>query len=185
MNDAACRRTEAGYAMVHTLNKEQVVPARLERIFTFFENPHNLALITPPSLAFRVVSPHPVTMQAGLEIDYSLRLGGLQLHWRSLISSYDPPHCFVDQQLIGPYASWRHTHRFARCEGGTLLQDEVVYSLPEYLPGFVEKLAHGCYVEPFLKRVFDYRARFYQSFFNGGSCHNERHRPQPDKERLS
>ena len=140
----------------------------LERVFPFFENPQNLALITPPSLRFRLLSPSPVTMQQGRVIDYRIRLGVLPVRWRSLISTYDPPSCFVDEQLEGPYAYWRHTHRFECHAQRTLMMDEVEYALPSGLPALLERLMHASYVRPSLDAIFDYRASFYADFFGDG-----------------
>lgn len=166
--------TVAGYDMNahhssrhHRLERRQTVPARLERVFPFFENPENLALITPPSLRCRLVMPGPVTMQEGLLIDYTIRLGGMPVRWRSVISLYEPPVCFVDEQVKGPYAYWRHMHRFESTALGTVLTDEVVYALPAAMPSFVEGMLHSLYVRPNLERIFDYRAHFYTDFFGG------------------
>jgi ligand-binding SRPBCC domain-containing protein len=176
--NAICRMTETGSNTTHVLRREQFVPARLDRIFGFFSNPYNLSLITPPRLHFRVVTPNPLVMRAGLTIDYRLRLAGLPLHWRSLISTFDPPYCFVDEQLVGPYASWRHTHRFEQVGQGTLLKDEVVYALPQEIPALFKKLVHSSYVEPYLKEIFDFRACFYRSFFTA-SCGQTQVNPLP------
>jgi hypothetical protein len=159
--------TEPAAPRCHTLERAQTVPAALERVFPFFECPENLALVTPSWLAFRLVTPTPVSMREGCIIDYRLRLCGLHLRWRSRITDYDPPHGFVDEQVQGPYACWRHTHRFASCAQGTILEDRVVYALPAGLPRFIQDAVHGAYVRPRLEAIFDYRARFYAGFFHG------------------
>jgi ligand-binding SRPBCC domain-containing protein len=159
--------TEPRALRYHRLERSQTVPASLGRVFSFFETPENLALITPPSLGFRIVSPTPVAMEEGRVIDYSIRLGGLPLRWRSLISSYEPPFHFVDEQLQGPYGHWRHTHRFESCLRGTLMKDEVIYALPARIPSLLESMVHSLYVRPSLEQIFDYRCRFYADFFDG------------------
>jgi ligand-binding SRPBCC domain-containing protein len=158
--------TESGGLRYRRLERSQTVPVSLGRVFSFFEAPENLALITPPRLGFRVVSPTPVVMEEGKVIDYRIRLCGLPLRWRSLIASYEPPFGFVDEQLQGPYAHWRHTHRFESCLRGTLVTDEVVYALPAGLPSVLDAMLHSLYVRPSLERIFDYRARFYADFFD-------------------
>lgn len=149
------------------LHREQVVARPLERVFPFFERPENLALITPPSLGFRVLTPSPVPMAEGTVIDYRIRLGGLPVRWRSLISAYRPPHFFVDEQVRGPYRQWRHEHRFEPVEGGTRCVDDVYYRLPALPPG-AGALVRTLLVGPYLERIFDYRAAFYRRFFEGG-----------------
>jgi ligand-binding SRPBCC domain-containing protein len=103
---------------VRTLHRRQWVPRPLETVFDFFEHPENLALITPPWLGLRLRTPGPLTMRAGLVIDYHVRALGWTTRWRSLIAEYDPPYGFRDVQVIGPYRRWDHRHRFRREEGG-------------------------------------------------------------------
>ena len=93
-------------------------PVPLPQAFAMFENPHNLAKITPPWLNFRVVTPEPVVMRKGAEIDYVIRWLGLPIRWKTLITAYDPPHGFVDEQARGPYTLWRHQHTLTETERG-------------------------------------------------------------------
>ena len=85
---------------IHTLNRKQVIAKPLDRIFPFFTKAENLALITPPSLAFRVLTPSPVPMERGRIIDYTIRILGLEVRWRSMITTYEPPVRFVDEQPL-------------------------------------------------------------------------------------
>lgn len=153
---------------VYRLRRSQWVARPLQRVFPFFAQPENLALITPPALGFRLLTPQPVRMQQGCHIDYTLRTMGLPTRWRSLISHYEPPRCFVDEQLAGPYSFWHHTHRFSERHGGTLLEDEVRYALPVLLPWPVRDIVHALYVRPTLERIFDYRERVFARLFGGG-----------------
>ena len=146
------------------LHREQVIARPLERVFPFFERPENLALITPPSLGFRVLTPSPVPMAEGAVIDYRIRLGGLPVRWRSLISAYRPPHFFVDEQVMGPYRQWRHEHRFEPVEGGTRCVDDVYYRLPAPPPG-AGALVRTLLVGPYLDKC-----NFF-SLENGGGAH--------------
>ena len=152
---------------IYTLRREQWVASPLRRIFPFFAQPENLALITPPSLRFRLLTPPPVGMEKGRIIDYTIRIMGLPVRWRTLITRYEPPRCFVDEQISGPYSFWHHTHRFESRDGGTLLYDEVRYALPLAVIGPARGLIHSLYVEPTLERIFDYRAQVFTRFFGG------------------
>ena len=150
---------------IHVLRREQFVPRPLERVFPFFERPENLALITPPHLAFQLLTPTPVAMRQGRIIDYTIRLLGVPVRWRSLISTYDPPYHFVDEQLTGPYSYWHHRHRFEARGHGTQLLDEVHYALPSYLLPSLEGVLHSLYVGRVLNEIFDYRRNFFARFF--------------------
>ncbi len=149
---------------VHLLEQTQTTTAALEAVFAFFSQPENLARITPPSMAFQVLTPSPIAMHRGAIIDYVVRVG-VPMRWRSLITSYEPPHRFVDEQLDGPYAFWHHTHTFRPLPGGgTELGDVVRYALPL---GPLGELAHALMVRRQLQRIFAYRRAFIAAHFGG------------------
>ena len=139
-----------------------MLPHPLDEVFSFFSRPENLARITPPELGFELLSPSPVPMAEGGVIDYRIRVLGLPLRWTSVITVYEPPHRFVDEQRRGPYASWRHEHRFAAVPGGTLVEDEVAYALPL---GPLGTLARTLFVKRQLERIFAYRNQRIAAFF--------------------
>jgi hypothetical protein len=141
---------------IYRLERETVVPVPLARAFAFFEDPYNLARITPPSLGFRITSRERVRMRKGAEISYRIRVAGVPLGWRTVIAEYRPPHYFVDEQASGPYKLWRHRHEFRDVPGGTLVRDRVEYALPF---GWIGRAAHGLFVRRQLREIFDYRGK--------------------------
>jgi len=105
----------------------QWLPRPVEEVFAFFSEARNLETLTPPWLRFEVLTPAPISMQAGTMIDYRIRVHGLPIRWRTEIVEWNPPHRFVDVQLHGPYTLWHHTHTFAAHSGGTQCRDQVRY----------------------------------------------------------
>lgn len=138
----------------YRLERSVSLPVSLREAFAFFEDPHNLARITPPWLNFRITSPGRIQIRKGAEIGYQIRWLGLPLNWKTLITDYEPPFFFVDQQAAGPYAYWRHRHDFKPTEYGALVSDCVDYALPG---GPLGRLAHLFAVKRQLQEIFDYR----------------------------
>jgi ligand-binding SRPBCC domain-containing protein len=133
------------------VNRSAWIAADIDRVFQFFSQAENLERLTPAFLNFRILTPTPLTMSAGTTIDYRLRLRGVPITWRSEITRWDPPHCFVDEQRTGPYRRWKHTHLFESQHGGTLVTDRVEYAT------WGGALVNALFVEPELRRIFDYR----------------------------
>lgn len=151
---------------MYQLTARQAVPAARDEVFDFFARPENLGRITPEWLSFRILTPSPVPMRQGGIIDYRIGLGGLPTRWRSIISTYEPPLRFVDEQLRGPYDYWHHTHDFEEVPGGTLLLDRVVYAPPF---GPLGRLAHALLIRRQLQRIFAHRHRVIAGRFGAGA----------------
>ena len=138
----------------HVLETSTGLPLAIRSVFDFFANAENLERITPPELAFRILTPTPIEIRAGALIEYRLRLFGVPFGWRTRISLWEPPLRFVDEQLRGPYRSWVHTHTFAESGDGTPMTDRVEYSLRS------QPITHLALplVRRQLDRIFRYRA---------------------------
>ena len=140
--------------MTHHLHRELWAPQPIAEVFAFFSRAENLERITPSWLRFRMLTAGPVEMRAGTLLDYTLRIHGLPVRWRTRIESWAPPHSFVDVQERGPYRLWRHTHRFREERGGTTMTDDVEYALPL---GILGAIANRLVVARDVKSIFDYR----------------------------
>jgi NADH dehydrogenase len=147
---------------LHQLSASQLVPGPPEDVFRFFAAPENLARLTPPGMRFELLS-DDLRMRAGLVLDYRLRpLLGVPVRWQTVIDAFAPPVAFHDVQARGPYRAWRHTHTFEAVEGGTLVRDEVEYTLPL---GPLGEIAHRLAVRSEVAEIFRFRARAIEAIF--------------------
>ena len=147
---------------LYTLESNQFINKPIEEVFQFFSKPENLSVITPAKLGFKILSPNPIKMEVGRLIDYNIYLLGIPIHWRTLITDYEPPNMFVDQQIKGPYAMWHHTHTFHKVKGGVEIKDRVVYSIPF---GFLGRLLNYLWIKRDLNNIFLYRKKVIDKLF--------------------
>jgi ligand-binding SRPBCC domain-containing protein len=147
---------------VHRLIREERLGGSLEQVFAFFSDVHNLERITPRWLGFRIVGPPPDPLREGAIIDYTIRLAGVPVRWRTRIVDWQPRKQFTDVQERGPYSLWEHTHSFEEIAGGVLMRDDVRYALPF---GPLGSLVHAIVVRASLRRIFDYRNEVMKGLF--------------------
>jgi ligand-binding SRPBCC domain-containing protein len=143
---------------VTRLKYETLVRVPLETTFAFFYDASNLERLTPGWVQFSILTPLPIVMREGLEIDYRIRLHGIPLTWTSRIEVWEPHHRFVDRQIAGPYLWWRHEHRFETVGGATRVIDEV-----EYLPRLAWMTS--AVVRRDVERIFQYRQDALRAIF--------------------
>lgn len=147
---------------IYTLHVEMIVPESITKVFDFFSKPENLSKITPPSLGFKILTPSPIEMKIGSLINYLIRPLFVRVRWTTLITSYEPPFKFVDEQLKGPYSFWHHTHTFKENIDGTHIIDDVRYIMPF---SFLGKIAHFLFVRRQLEKIFSYRSKIIANIF--------------------
>lgn len=148
--------------MTFILRREQKVNKKIDEVFSFFEKVENLEIITPPWLSFKIISPKPYIVNINAEFEYTIKILGLKMKWKSLISEYDPPIKFVDIQLKGPYKKWIHTHLFKEYENYVLIIDHVEYEL---YGSFLSPVINKFFVKKKLNSIFDYRKMIIEKFF--------------------
>ena len=142
--------------------QEQWVPRALPEVFDFFSAAENLERITPPFLGFHIVSKSTPAIEQGTLIDYKLKIHGVPVKWRTLISEWKPGESFTDEQLKGPYRVWRHRHEFRALRGGTWMTDRVRYAVPM---GALGRVAAGSFVARDVAGIFAYRSQVIREVF--------------------
>ena len=78
---------------------EQFVDQPIDKVFDFFSRPENLEEITLPRLGFTIMTSSPIPMNKGSLIDYTIRILGFSVHWRTLITFYDLPMVLLMNRL--------------------------------------------------------------------------------------
>jgi ligand-binding SRPBCC domain-containing protein len=148
---------------MYTLERATLLDAPREEVFAFFEDPRNLAKITPKGMGFQIAKIDPLPVTPGFRIQYTIRVMGVPIRWITVIPVYEPPHRFVDVQEKGPYRRWRHEHTFEERGGQTLVRDRVQYELPF---GILGRAVHALVVSRQLRDIFDYRGRKIRRMFS-------------------
>ena len=151
---------------VYTLECEMLTERSIGDAFAIFEDPYNLAKITPGWLNFKVTSPQRIQMRKGAEIHYTIKWLGVPIRWKTIIREYEPPRIFIDQQAEGPYTLWLHRHTFRETPDGTVVADHVDYALPM---GLLGRLAHAVAVRKQLLEIFDYRQEQLAKLLGGST----------------
>lgn len=147
----------------HILIRETLLNGSMEDVFEFFSKAENLNVITPPVLGFKIITPLPVDMKKGTVIDYKIKLNGIPFNWRTEITKWDPPHCFEDTQIKGPYKVWIHEHKFEARNEKTFMTDTVRYLSPG---GPLEFIPHNLFVKKKVNFIFDYRKKIFDELFS-------------------
>lgn len=122
------------------LTFEITLAAPLADVWAFHEDvAAALPALSPPAAAVKIESADlPVAVGSRIVITARGPLG-VRLRWVARIVEHTPPDpaanavraAFVDEQESGPFAQWRHEHRFEQLAPGTsLLTDRVTYRVP-------------------------------------------------------
>ncbi|GAA1362466.1 hypothetical protein GCM10009596_22020 [Arthrobacter rhombi] len=93
-------------------------------------------------------------IQVGQEVTWRAWHFGLPLRMTSRITQMDAPHRFVDEQVKGPFASFRHVHDFDSAAGVTTMTDHVDFTAPF---GPVGRLVEKMILARYLQRLIETR----------------------------
>ena len=145
------------------LKQEQFLSITLDEAWKFFASPKNLNEITPDDMVFEIISDLPETMYAGLLINYRLKpILNIPIDWCTEITHIKEKEYFVDEQRKGPYRIWHHEHQFKTVEGGVLMTDILHYDIGKWFLGII---AGKLFVNKKVKRIFEYRYKILESYF--------------------
>lgn len=86
----------------------------------------------------------------GEEVTWEATLLGVRLRMTSKVVAFERPREFTDEMRRGPFARWRHTHRFEPAEGGTLMRDYAEFASPL---GPLGRAVDALLLEAFMRRL--------------------------------
>jgi ligand-binding SRPBCC domain-containing protein len=118
----------------------ETVPLPVELVWKAHEDVQLLERIAPPFPSIRLKESNIV---CGLGTQFTLRveLLGLGVDWQVRITHWDPPYCFIDEQVSGPFKFWEHTHHFMPISSGsTRLVDSIKFELNPLVDGTLIRL---------------------------------------------
>ncbi len=164
---------------------QQWISIDIAKVFPFFCDPKNFVAIMPPEIGTRLLSLEavpPISLDlalaaaagAGSRIEFSflaIPLLPFRMSWIAEVVCFEPYRMFRDVQRHGPFASWEHTHGFKAevrqgC-AGTLITDEIIYSVGYGLPG---RVVGEAVVKLALARTFAHRRKVIARILEGGSA---------------
>jgi ligand-binding SRPBCC domain-containing protein len=133
----------------------QWLPLPVELVFLFFANPSNLPPLMPDKLQMRIDQmrlqpPPPRPPASDLAEHFTGTVAGKgseilisfspspwlrkRIHWTARITEFEWNSHFCDEQIQGPFASFRHRHgtlpEMRDGSVGTLVTDVIDYALP-------------------------------------------------------
>jgi uncharacterized protein (TIGR01777 family) len=133
--------------------KKSYINASAEDVFQWHARPGALERLVPPWAPLWVVARHG-GIRKGATATLKIKAGPFHLKWLAEHTDYEENRFFRDCQKKGPFAFWRHTHRFEPdASGGCFLEDQIEYALPfdplsrPFVPVMRQKL----------ERIFNYR----------------------------
>ena len=97
--------------------KTSTLPATIEAVMRFHEDPRALARLTPPPIIMQLHRDERRSLTEG-ELEFTLWFGPIPIRWLARHEPGPAPHSFADSQVKGPLAFWRHEHIFTEVAGG-------------------------------------------------------------------
>lgn len=130
------------------------VPVSRARLWDWHAGPGTFARLAPPWQKMKLEA-LPESFVSGAEASFRLGMGPVWLRWKAVLDPVEAPERFVDTQITGPFAHWRHEHRMEVAgDGNSRLTDQVHFELPFGLGRLGPARRHALAE---LERLFTYR----------------------------
>jgi ligand-binding SRPBCC domain-containing protein len=137
-----------------TLIRRSRINASAAEVYAWHALPGALERLTPPGEKFQVME-KTGGIERGARVVLQFGRWPFQRRWVAEHQDYEEGRYFSDMQVSGPFAYWKHTHRFdPDGPDSCILEDRVEYALPF---GFLGRWFGGWYVRRRLAKLFAYR----------------------------
>lgn len=129
------------------------LPVSAQVAFDWHARPGAFERLTPPWLETRIVEDSN-GIETGSRLVFEVKKGPAWIRWVAEHRDTVQGERFTDIQISGPFAYWRHVHRFEPTSTGCRLRDQIRFALP------FSWLSHplaGWFVRRDLERLFTFR----------------------------
>lgn len=92
----------------------------------------------------------------GEEVTWRAVHFGIPFRMTSRVTELDRPSRFVDEQVRGPFSSFRHEHLFEPAGAATVMTDRITFSAPLWLLGAA---VEHCVLATYMRKLIEERTR--------------------------
>ncbi len=164
-------RVAACYLSAMIVERRTTVEAPADDVFRWHARPGAFERLVPPWESVRLRAPHPGLVDGSRAL-LSVAVGPITTHWVARHEQVEPGRGFVDVQEAGPFARWRHEHRFEPLDAErSTMVDRVDFELPG---GPLGELA-----EPFVRKKLRHTLRYRHDVTAADLALHRRFRHQP------
>lgn len=136
------------------LTFHSTLPAPAKSVLNWHSRPGAFERLTPPWAKVRVLASHG-GIEPGADKSLRIGLGPVGLRWTLEHEALQHGEGFADEQVQGPFQSWRHEHLFTPMnDRSSMLEDRLTYRLPF---GPVGRMVAGRFVHQRLDELFRFR----------------------------
>jgi ligand-binding SRPBCC domain-containing protein len=123
----------------HVFQKRSEMKTTLEQMTAFHQDPKALQTLTPPPIFMQMHHDTRTSITSG-ELEFTLWFVIFPIRWIAQHQPGPTPTSFVDVQIKGPLAYWRHEHIFEATAQGVALIDRVTLAHRPGLQGVLTRL---------------------------------------------
>ena len=150
--DSPCPSPTSPKLLASRFVYSSIIPAPLEKVWALYADVNTINHISP-TLARVNFERVDLPLRAGSEIVFVGKYPP-RLRWHARIEEFVSSSHFVDVQVAGPFAEWRHEHIFKAFGDKTEMIDQVTFRMKG---GQVLNIFFGSLANLLLRAYFSYR----------------------------